>query len=288
MAGIRCKILPKGSPMTTPINSFDDILNAMEREPALRDALRRHILTDELLQVPVRLERTLGYVSTLQEDVTTLREGQARLQQGQTELREAGPELQSQNQSDRRRHGKPERKRVREENPVQGTVPGRSRIRHPRPRHCPQPERPQIPRLPADHQLGDRRSTDHPTGTGRTGRRRLHHHGDQQPPRRRGGLRHSDITRAGERAKILQKVTQGRALAGIAATTIPQPQVMLADSQDVAVLGSAFPYEQTAPQTPPLRSRSPSGIRLTKRPPAPPLRWFVSEFTCRQGPGEVF
>ena len=78
--------------MTTPINSFDDILNAMEREPALRDALRRHILTDELLQVPVRLERTLGYVSTLQEDVTTLREGQARLQQGQTELREAGPE----------------------------------------------------------------------------------------------------------------------------------------------------------------------------------------------------
>ena len=45
-------------------------------------------------------------------------------------------------------------------------------------------------------------------------------------------------------------MTQGRALAGIAATTIPQPQVMLTDSQDVAVLGSAFPYEQTAPQTP--------------------------------------
>ena len=29
----------------------------MERNPALRDALRRHILTDELLQMPVRLER---------------------------------------------------------------------------------------------------------------------------------------------------------------------------------------------------------------------------------------
>ena len=35
--------------MTTPINSFQDILDAMERDPALRDALRRHILTDELL-----------------------------------------------------------------------------------------------------------------------------------------------------------------------------------------------------------------------------------------------
>ena len=38
--------------MTSPINDFQDILNAMEHDPALRDALRRHILTDELLQVP--------------------------------------------------------------------------------------------------------------------------------------------------------------------------------------------------------------------------------------------
>ena len=38
--------------MTTPINTFEDILDAMERDPALRDALRRHVLTDELLQVP--------------------------------------------------------------------------------------------------------------------------------------------------------------------------------------------------------------------------------------------
>ena len=81
--------------MTSPINDFQDILKAMEHDPALRDALRRHILTDELLQVPVRLERIEGYVGTLQEDVstltadaTTLKEGQARLEQGQTELRE--------------------------------------------------------------------------------------------------------------------------------------------------------------------------------------------------------
>ena len=73
--------------MTTPINDFQDILNAMERDPALRGALRRHILTDELLQMPVRLERVeedigtiKGDVATLKEDVSTLKEGQARLE----------------------------------------------------------------------------------------------------------------------------------------------------------------------------------------------------------------
>ena len=43
--------------MTTPINTFEDILDAMGRDPALRDTLRRHILTDELLQMPLRLEQ---------------------------------------------------------------------------------------------------------------------------------------------------------------------------------------------------------------------------------------
>ena len=46
----------------------------MDRDPALRDALRRHILTDELLQVPARLERIEG-------DIGTLQAGQARLEQ---------------------------------------------------------------------------------------------------------------------------------------------------------------------------------------------------------------
>ena len=64
--------------MTSPVNNFQDILNAMEREPALRDALRRHILTEELLQVPVRLERMEGDISTLKEDVST---SQARRRQ---------------------------------------------------------------------------------------------------------------------------------------------------------------------------------------------------------------
>ena len=60
--------------MTSPVNNFQDILNAMECGPALRDALRRHILTEELLQVPVRLERMEGDISTLKEDVGTLKE----------------------------------------------------------------------------------------------------------------------------------------------------------------------------------------------------------------------
>ena len=51
--------------MTNPINDFQDFLNAMERDPTLRDALRRHILTEELLQVPVRLERIEGDVSRM-------------------------------------------------------------------------------------------------------------------------------------------------------------------------------------------------------------------------------
>ena len=58
--------------MTSPINNFQDILDAMERDPALRDALRRHILTEELLQVPVRLERVEAYIKTLKEDVSVL------------------------------------------------------------------------------------------------------------------------------------------------------------------------------------------------------------------------
>ena len=74
--------------MSTPISSFQDILDAMERDPALRDALRRHILTDELLQVPARLERVEGDIGAIKEDVASLKEGQARLEEGQARLEE--------------------------------------------------------------------------------------------------------------------------------------------------------------------------------------------------------
>ena len=74
--------------MSTPISSFQDILDAMERDPALRDALRRHILTDELLQVPARLERVEGDIGAIKEDVASLKEGQARLEGDVASLKE--------------------------------------------------------------------------------------------------------------------------------------------------------------------------------------------------------
>ena len=55
--------------MTTPINTFEDILDAMERDPALRDTLRRHILTDELMQMPLRLEQFITEQKDFNEDM---------------------------------------------------------------------------------------------------------------------------------------------------------------------------------------------------------------------------
>ena len=74
--------------MTTPINDFQDILDAIERNPALRNALRRHILTDELLQMPVRLERVEEDIGVIKGDVATLKEGQARLESDVGTLKE--------------------------------------------------------------------------------------------------------------------------------------------------------------------------------------------------------
>ena len=74
--------------MTTPINDFQDILDAIERNPALRDALRRHILTDELLQMPVRLKRVEEDIGVIKGDVGTLKEGQARLESDVGTLKE--------------------------------------------------------------------------------------------------------------------------------------------------------------------------------------------------------
>ena len=54
------------------LGDVGEILEALERGVALKEALRRHILTDELLQLPVRLERIETDVSTLKENLTTL------------------------------------------------------------------------------------------------------------------------------------------------------------------------------------------------------------------------
>ena len=55
--------------MTSPVKNFQDILDAMERNPALRGALRRHILTDELLQVPVQLDQFITEQREFNEDI---------------------------------------------------------------------------------------------------------------------------------------------------------------------------------------------------------------------------
>ena len=65
--------------MTTPINTFQDILDAMEQDPSLRDALRRHILTEELLQMPVRLERIEANIVALKTDVAVLKADMAEV-----------------------------------------------------------------------------------------------------------------------------------------------------------------------------------------------------------------
>ena len=58
--------------MTTPINTFQDILDAMERDPALMDALRRHILTDDLLELPAQVKALTENVVALTENVKAL------------------------------------------------------------------------------------------------------------------------------------------------------------------------------------------------------------------------
>ena len=245
--------------MTSPINDFQDILNTMERVPALRDALRSHILTDELLQVPVRLERIEGCVGTLQEgvstltaaDATTLREGQARLEQGQGELQQGQTELLEDVRSANLRinqiagdmgnlRGNEYERRIRfrvlyragAEFGIQGPDIALSQ---------------NDPRSPAFQQ-----AISSAIAEGRITPRELEELRDSDFIIMGSNNRHAvveasitasnnDITRARERAKILQKVTQGRAFAAVVTTRVPQPQVMLADSQDVAVLNIAFP-----------------------------------------------
>ena len=70
----------------TNINTFEEILQAMERNPALRDAMRRHILTEELLQLPTQVSRMETDLTDLKANVTELKEGQARLEEGQARL----------------------------------------------------------------------------------------------------------------------------------------------------------------------------------------------------------
>ena len=67
--------------MTMPVNTFQDILDAMEQNSVLRDQLRSYILTEELLQLPAQFV-------LLRADVDELKNGQVRLEEGQSRLEE--------------------------------------------------------------------------------------------------------------------------------------------------------------------------------------------------------
>ncbi len=56
----------------TTINTFQDILDAMEQNPVLRDAIRRHILTEELLQLPAQVLEIRTDVGALKTSVSNL------------------------------------------------------------------------------------------------------------------------------------------------------------------------------------------------------------------------
>ena len=83
----------------TPINTFADILSALERSPDLADRMRQHILTQELQALPaafarmqddiVDIKALLARVVERQEraesDIIDLKAGQARMEAGQAQ-----------------------------------------------------------------------------------------------------------------------------------------------------------------------------------------------------------
>ena len=73
--------------MTTPINNFQDILDAMERDPVLRDALRRYILTEEVLALPAQVKALTEAVEALVNETRETRAEVGDLRAGQEQLR---------------------------------------------------------------------------------------------------------------------------------------------------------------------------------------------------------
>ena len=91
--------------MTMPINSFQDILDVLEQNPALRDQLRTHILTQELLQLPaqfvllrtdvdelkVRMDRVDGRLGNIEGNQYEERAARVAVQLAGVELGIEGP-----------------------------------------------------------------------------------------------------------------------------------------------------------------------------------------------------
>lgn len=89
---------------TTAINSFQDILDALEQNPEYRDAMRRLILDEEFLQLPAivrELQETVAdlartvreYMAATNARLDRLEAGQEELRVGQDELRAGQKEI---------------------------------------------------------------------------------------------------------------------------------------------------------------------------------------------------
>lgn len=99
--------------MTIPIESFQDILDVLEQNPEYREAMRRHILDEEIRRLPAEfraLRETVDelaqlvrdYIRTtdqrlgrVESDVSALKEGQARLEASVTGLEEGQARLEA-------------------------------------------------------------------------------------------------------------------------------------------------------------------------------------------------
>ena len=79
--------------MTTPINSFQDILDAMARDPQLAEQLRRHVLTSELLAMPAGLEALRAAVGEPGEGLATLGDRLGKVESGLDEVNSSVQDL---------------------------------------------------------------------------------------------------------------------------------------------------------------------------------------------------
>ena len=77
----------------TTINTFEDILETMERNPALRDAMRRQVLTEGQAELSASVARLTEGQAELSASVARLTEGQAELSASVARLTEGQAEL---------------------------------------------------------------------------------------------------------------------------------------------------------------------------------------------------
>ena len=81
----------------TPVDTVADILRAMARDPAVAEAVRQHVLDEELRRLPAAFAQLAAKVEQHIEESsrthTELRAGQARLETGQSRLEAGQDEL---------------------------------------------------------------------------------------------------------------------------------------------------------------------------------------------------